>query len=193
MGNAEGRPTPMDDEILRDCASKCQLTFEELKTEYDLWLKKHPTGAVDESDCFKTLTQILPKYSKDDLKKVANHVFRVFDNDNNGKITFKEFMLVYNILAFGDIDETLGKVFLIFDIDYNGTISKKEMNRVMKDLSILFDERGKKAESEDVFKEMDGNKDQRITKEEFIKSIKEGNKYGQNLANRLVQLYNARK
>ena len=42
--------------------------------------------------------------------------------------------------------------------------SKKEMNRVMKDLSILFDERGKKAESEDVFKEMDGNKDQRITK-----------------------------
>ena len=30
-------------------------------------------------------------------------------------------------------------------------------------------------------------------KEEFIKSIKEGNKYGQNLANRLVQLYNARK
>ena len=42
--------------------------------------------------------------------------------------------------------------------------SKKEMNRVMKDLSILFDERGKKAESEEVFKEMDGNKDQRITK-----------------------------
>ena len=38
------------------------------------------------------------------------------------------------------------------------------MNRVMKDLSILFDERGKKAESEEVFKEMDGNKDQRITK-----------------------------
>ena len=42
--------------------------------------------------------------------------------------------------------------------------SKKEMNRVMKDLSILFDERGKKTESEKVFKEMDGNKDQRITK-----------------------------
>ena len=125
----------------RDCASKCQLTFEELKTEYDLWLKKHPTGAVDESDCFKTLTQILPKYSKDDLKKVANHVFRVFDNDNNGKITFKEFMLVYNILAFGDIDETLGKMFLIFDIDYNGTIREGQKYLVYRvyfySLSIL--------------------------------------------------------
>ena len=193
MGNTEGRLSAKDEKILQDCANKSQLTYDELKLEYQSWLKRHPNGTVDRKDFLKILTQIIPLYSKDDLKAAANHVFRVFDNDNNGKITFQEFMLVYNILAFGETEEVLGRMFLIFDMEFNGTISKREMRKVIKDLSVLFNGRMEGHESENVFDEMDENKDDRITKEEFVKSIQEGNKYGQNLASRLVLLYNARK
>ena len=104
MGNSEGKPTKIDHEILKDCASKCHMTYEELETEYNAWLKKHPTGAVDENYCFKMLTQILPKYSKDELKRAATHVFRVFDKDNNGKITFKGVIVTEIILTENDDD-----------------------------------------------------------------------------------------
>ena len=61
-------------------------------------------------------------------------------------------------------------------------------------LAILFDDERKRSHGNGkVFDEMDENGDQRITEEEFVKSIKEGNKYGQNLASRLIELYNARK
>ena len=101
-------------------------------------------------------------------------------------------MLVYNILAFGDIDETLGQMFQMFDIDNDGTICEGEMKKVIADLAVLFDDDTEGDKCEEMFSEMDENQDQRITREEFVKSIKEGNKYGQDLAARLVRLYNTR-
>ena len=102
-------------------------------------------------------------------------------------------MFVYNILAYGNIDETLGRMFEMFDIDHDGTICRDEMKKVTKDLAVLFDNNSEGDQCEAVFGEMDENSDERITREEFIKSIKEGNKYGQDLAARLVRLHNARK
>ena len=101
-------------------------------------------------------------------------------------------MLVYNILAFGDIDETLGRMFQMFDIDKDGTICKGEMEKVIRDLAFLFENHTEDNQCGTVFREMDENQDERITREEFVKSIKEGNKYGRDLAVRLVRLYNTR-
>ena len=100
--------------------------------------------------------------------------------------------MVYNILAFGDIDETLGRMFQMFDIDKDGTICKGEMEKVIRDLAFLFEGATEGDQCEWVFREMDVDQDERITREEFIKSIKEGNKYGLDLAARLVRLYNTR-
>merc|ERR1712150_51804 len=192
MGNTDGKITNRDEEILQDISNQCELSFEELKTEYEEWLVKFPSGEIEEREFLKILTKILPKYSKEDLKKVSHHVFRVYDNDSNNKISFKEFIFVYNILAFGDIDETLGRMFQIFDIDHNGTICREEMKKVITDLAVLFETKTQGELVEAVFAEMDENRDERITREEFIKSIKEGNKYGQDLAARLVRLHNTR-
>ena len=70
--------------------------------------------------------------------------------------------------------------------------SAREMKKVITDLAVLFDDNTEGGQSEAVFSEMDENKDERISREEFVKSIKEGNKYGQGLAARLVRLYNTR-
>ena len=109
-------------------------------------------------------------------------------------------MFVYNILAFGDLDETLGRMFEMFDIDKSGTISKGEMKKVITDLDVLFEGDTESSQCEEIFHEMDENQDERISREEFVKSIKdefvksikEGNKYGLDLAARLVRLYNTR-
>ena len=90
MGNTEGKIKNQDEEVLEDISSQCQLSLEELKTEYEEWLVKYPTGAIEEREFTKKFPKILPKYSKEDLKKVSHHVFRVYDNDSNNQISFKE-------------------------------------------------------------------------------------------------------
>ena len=91
MGNTDGKPTTKrDEEILQDIANQCQISFEELKTEYEEWLVNFPSGAIEERQFLKILTKIIPKYSKEDLQKVSNHVFRVFDSNQNNQISFQE-------------------------------------------------------------------------------------------------------
>ena len=90
MGNTDGKTTKKDEEVLKDISNQCQISFEELKTEYEEWLAKFPTGTIEEREFLKILTKILPKYSKEDLRKLSNHVFRVYDTDSNNQISFKE-------------------------------------------------------------------------------------------------------
>ena len=90
MGNTDGKTTNQDEEILQDISNQCQISFQELKTEYEEWLVKFPTGNIEEKEFLKILTKIVPKYSKEDLKKVSHHVFRVYDNNSDNQISFKE-------------------------------------------------------------------------------------------------------
>ena len=86
MGNTDGKTTRHDEEILQDISNQCQISFQELKTEYEEWLVKFPSGNIEEREFLKILTKILPKYSKEDLKKVSHHVFRVYDNNSDNQI-----------------------------------------------------------------------------------------------------------
>ena len=90
MGNSPGKTTEHDEEILQDISNQCQISFQELKTEYEEWMANYPQGTIKEREFLTILTKILPKYSKEDLKKVSNHVFRVYDNDSNHEISFKD-------------------------------------------------------------------------------------------------------
>ena len=113
----------------------------------------------------------------------------MFDTDKDKKISFKEFLMVYNILAFGDTKQVLTQVFNAFDADRNGKISRKEMESALKDLTKLLDVT--ETTTEEMFKDMDENNDNTIDAKEFIDAIMEkGNAFGQNMAVKLVQMFN---
>ena len=145
----------------------------------------------------------------------------------DSKISFHEFMMVYNIMAFDghqtktetqimgeeekyqtqimeeegksqsqkmDSMKKLGKssliferMFDLFDVDGDGVITKDEMKKVVKDLMIILEEDNDNAI--EIFKQMDTNKDEKITKEEFVNSIMADNTFGQNLAAKLSELF----
>ena len=97
--------------------------------------------------------------------------------------------MVYHILAFGDTRQVLGQVFNAFDADLDGKISKKEMKAALKDFAKLLDL--KEITSEEMFEEMDENHDNKIDTEEFINAVMDNkNVFGQNMAVRLVQMFN---
>ena len=100
------------------------------------------------------MRSVLPALQEEQTEKVEDHIFRIYDINNDGIVSFHEFMTVFmiltgrnrevyvvnlnfltieiNILASrssevsaGDDPRTvLGKMFLIFDVDNSGLITK---------------------------------------------------------------------
>lgn len=68
----------------------------------------------------------------------CEHVFRSFDNDNSGKIDFKEFLVAINMTSGGSPRDKLEWAFNMYDIDGNGTIEKVEMIEIITVSFALF-------------------------------------------------------
>ena len=127
--------------------------------------------------------------------KISDHIFRVFDCDEpkDSKITFPEFMMVYNIMAFdghhNDRKVFFERMFDLFDVNGDGVITKNEMKKVVKDLMIILEEDNNNADALEIFKQMDANSDDKITKDEFVNSIMTNNTFGQDLAAKCSQIF----
>ena len=168
MGQSCGKTYPLSKEVLKDFSKTSGLPLGEVTQQYEDWMKNNPTGKMDRTGFKENMKKVNPQLSKSDLVKISQHVFRVFDTDKDGKIEFVEFMEVYNILTWTDIETVLGKLFDIFDVDRNNSISKREMKNVCADFSSLL--KHNKAYSE-IFDKLDTDKDEKISKEEFISTI----------------------
>ena len=70
--------------------------------------------------------------------KFCEHVFRTFDQDNSGKIDFKEFLLAINITSAGKPEEKLQWAFQMYDINSDGTIEKNEMVEIIGVRALFF-------------------------------------------------------
>ena len=63
---------------------------------------------------------------------MEDHVFRIYDSNNDGYIDFPEFMIIYFLINEGSPQEVLSRIFRVFDVNGDGTISMKEMKRLIK-------------------------------------------------------------
>ncbi len=54
-----------------------------------------------------------------------------FDRDNNGFLTFNEFLIGYAITSKGDLKQKLEYAFEMYDADNNGILSRKEIKEVV--------------------------------------------------------------
>ena len=138
---------------------------------------------------FVFYANIISSYSR-----ISEHVFRVFDEDKDSKITFVEFMTVYNVIVFhgqnNDRRTFFERMFDIFDVDGDGIITKDEMKKVVKDLMIIMEEYNNNANALEIFQQMDSNSDDKIDKTEFVNAIMSTNTFGQDLAVKFSQLFN---
>merc|ERR1719167_1224882 len=102
--------------------------------------------------------------------------------------------LFFFLLAWGDYKDVLRKMFRLFDIDGDGSITKKEMKILVNAIyGILKANDPGLSKSDDVamaaFDEMDKNRDDKITEDEFFEACINDEWYSKLITSTAVELF----
>lgn len=133
MGNKNGVPV-LTEHNMESLVNTWGLKEEDVKDAFDQFKTNHPTGQMTRKDFGFLMQKTLPKKA---AAKMADHLFRIYDKDNNGKIDFVELMAVYQIMAKGSPEQVLKQIFCVFDTNRDGYINPKDMQMLVKDMMML--------------------------------------------------------
>lgn len=199
MGNTnccavEGGEKPMllREESVNFIIEKTQATREDVEAYYSNFIQTYPDGKIDKKGFREMMQKCFPDQ---DIEKLESHIFRMYDINNDGKIDFREFMIVLTVISKGTPQENLEQIFRIFDVNNDGSVSKKELYRIVKDLYSLIPKEDNPTQATDkclaelAFKEMDTDGDSKITKEEFIRACQSNEKISSMLALKIVDIF----
>ncbi|KAB0790007.1 hypothetical protein PPYR_15702, partial [Photinus pyralis] len=109
----------------------------------------------------------------------AHYVFKAFDVNCNGAISFRDLLVTLSTLLRGSVYERLRWTFKLYDINGDGCISRGELGEIVTAVHDLIgrrahhhseDERKTREQVDRVFRKLDLNQDGVITIEEFMES-----------------------
>ncbi|KAL9983455.1 hypothetical protein ACROYT_G005630 [Oculina patagonica] len=146
-----------------------------------------PNGTVDKDTFKKIYAQFFP-YGDSSL--YANHVFNVFDNDKDGKVSFEDFVTGLSLSLYGSREEKMKWAFQLYDLDGDGCITREEMATVVHSVHCMMGldslpsgaEMSVEEQVERLFVLMDKNGDGVISEEEFLEGCEKDESIKQSLA-----------
>ncbi|CAD5122264.1 DgyrCDS10709 [Dimorphilus gyrociliatus] len=171
MGNQASALRP---EVLTDLEESTAFNADEIREYYRNFLKECPEGRMSMSrDQFKKIYSKL--FPTGDANQFAQHVFRTYDRDGNGRIDFREFLNSLHIQKRGTLEEKLTWLFKMYDIDGTGYITEDELGQMLKSLHNLrgkVDEHSMKCLANYILERADINKDKKLSLKEFLEGAK---------------------
>eukprot|EP00092_Neocalanus_flemingeri_P072599 GFUD01089418.1.p1 GENE.GFUD01089418.1~~GFUD01089418.1.p1 ORF type:complete len:200 (-),score=72.88 GFUD01089418.1:90-689(-) len=151
-------------ELVKILMYKCSKTQEEVLEEYNNFYKQHSDGLVTKEEYINSTENCLE----------AEALFRVFDEDNSGTLSFYEYMQAANLKKMKKPEEKLRWIFTAFDADGGGTIDVEEIREIVVWLFRLagIDEDEDLLASclMDIRDTIDEDRDGDISMEEFVKN-----------------------
>ena len=121
MGKRHSKLAP---KTLAELKEQTNFTVEELQEWYKEFSSSWPKGALTVDEFKKAYSTFFPL---GDASEFAKHVFRVFDQNDAGRVDFREFICGFSVGLRGSVEEKLKFSFRIYDVDGNGFISPEEM------------------------------------------------------------------
>uniref|UniRef100_A0A0B7AEN3 EF-hand domain-containing protein n=1 Tax=Arion vulgaris TaxID=1028688 RepID=A0A0B7AEN3_9EUPU len=174
MGN---RATKLTEDELKELESCTYFDRKELQKWFKDFVRDCPEGQLKLEEFQGIYQQFFPHGNPD---KFASYVFHTFDADQDGSISFKEFIRALSITSRGTLDEKLEWAFSLYDLDNDGQITRSEMeeivgaiyNMVGNLIDLPKEENTPQKRVDLVFQQMDLNHDDTLTKQEFCEGSK---------------------
>ena len=89
MGSNNGKPVLREEDVL-NLVTTSGMTAQEVRDAFTAFVTEHPNGKLKAKDFRKLMSSALPKK---DAAKMEKHVFRIYDENNDGHVDFVEFMV----------------------------------------------------------------------------------------------------
>eukprot|EP00759_Apiculatamorpha_spiralis_P017815 PhF_6_TR23927/c0_g1_i1/m.33487/K19932/NCS1; neuronal calcium sensor 1 len=123
MGSAQSRkPVPIPDDTIRQLAATTHYDETELRELMRQFLAEAPGGYVDRVE-FSVLAGMMGIQDAD----VTSLIFRAFDKNRDGMVTFGEFVTGMSVMTRGGPEEKLSFAFSLLDTRGIGYISKSDL------------------------------------------------------------------
>ena len=154
------------------CPPLTEDTFNNLRKAYNSEIKNR-AGRIDQQGFERIITQVNHRIDTDKLKIIVPAIYNVYDLNNDRCIDLEEFVTISAILA-DDMNKeaAMELLFDVIDSDKSGDISKTELSVIIKVIYHIdrTSSGGLRPEemTENIFKQIDINDDEKITKKEFI-------------------------
>ena len=173
MGNCFGKQEmPMKD--IEALEKNTRFTNKELMAWYKDFVNDFPNGYVT-FDQFKAEYKL--HFPDGDPEEFSKLMFKAFDTNNDGTINYREFIAGLNITTANNVEDKLRLAFNIYDVDKNGHITKDELISVLCAFDKMTKEETKiktspKERADKIFESVDKDRDDKLTIEEFLSSMK---------------------
>ncbi|XP_023336831.1 recoverin [Eurytemora carolleeae] len=102
-------------------------------TEYEivqLWnsfKQDFPSGKINRNQLTQLVRKVFPRCN-DEL--VIENIFRIFDPDKTGSVSFNELLMAFSMSMRGSVEEKLKWAFKLYDKDGSGEIDREEMEDI---------------------------------------------------------------
>jgi len=170
MGSSNSKLNPKDiDELMRIT----NFNGEELNNIFHTFRKDHHTTFIDRT-AFVQKYNFIFSNSASEGTAFTDHVFRLFDINQDGLLNFREFVVGLSLSYRASIEDKLFWIFKLYDINHSGDITIEEMTNIMECLysfSLKFNKDIAKTNSKDVFMKLDADYDGKVTWKEFRTGI----------------------
>ena len=169
MGSLLGKLSKEDIAFLKLHTNCDEKTIKKLYKEFK---KKSRKGKMSPALFYEMYQKLCP--NDKNARDFCNHVFRTFDADNNGYVSFKEFLLALNVNSCGNPEDKLKWAFKLYDINGDGVINRCEMIIIIESMFEMLDDVAMKRKNyakeraKEVFTKLDTNNDLRLSKDEFV-------------------------
>jgi len=126
MGKQNSKLAPRE---IKDLQKLTRYEEHEIKECYKLFLEDNPTGYITKDHFMKMYEDFFPT---GDPAPFAQHVFRTYDRNRDGRVEFREFLCGLSVSSRGSLEEKLRLAFCMYDLDGNGIITRDEIMDVVK-------------------------------------------------------------